>query len=168
MNFSAEMDPQIENARKPARPHQRKTGETDAVQHEIDAFFQGRGRRPRILIGGLIGGDGKRRMNEAATRFSRHGFDVDISPAHAAPRQLARMAMENDVHLVGLLSDGDAALELADALGDLSRGDIGIVVCARRPSDAGGDDLKIPRIDPDDADDVLRLLKEVMTTCPKI
>ncbi len=143
------------------------SAETDQIQREIDAFFQARGRRPRLLIGMPVGGNGRRRMNEAATRFARHGFDVDISPAHAAPRQLARMAMENDVHLVGLLSDGDAAIELTGALGDLSRGDIGIIVCARRTPEADGNGPEIPRIDPDDADDVLRLLKEVMTTCPK-
>ncbi|MBT8372945.1 MAG: cobalamin-dependent protein [Deltaproteobacteria bacterium] len=39
-----------------------------------------------------------------ATIFAETGFDVDISPLHQTPRRTARMAIENDVHVICFLS----------------------------------------------------------------
>lgn len=168
MNSSAQTPQRIDNGPSATRSRRPQAAANDAVQGEIHRFFETWGRRPRILIGRPNQDNGRRRANEAATRFARHGFDVDISPANIAPRQLARMAMENDVHLVCLLSDDDAARELAAALGDLSCEDIGIIACAPHPADAGGNGAQVSRIDPNKGEDILKLLKKVMTTCPKL
>ena len=62
------------------------------------------GRRPRILLT-KMGQDGHDRgIKVVATAFADFGFDVDISPMFQTPEEVARMAMENDVHVVGVSS----------------------------------------------------------------
>lgn len=172
MNSTAETAQKIPDNSTPARTGRRQTGTDDRIEQEINRFFRTRGRRPRIMLGRSSRGDQRRRVNQVAARFSRYGFDVDISPAQAAPEQLAQMAMENDVHIVCLLFDGTSARRFSNALMDLACDDIAVVVCAHHTLKRCGKDPQAPtaadRINPDDADDVLQLLKEVMTTCPKI
>jgi methylmalonyl-CoA mutase len=62
------------------------------------------GRRPRILLT-KMGQDGHDRgIKVVATAFADLGFDVDISPMFQTPEEAAKMAVENDVHLVGASS----------------------------------------------------------------
>ena len=62
------------------------------------------GRRPRILVT-KMGQDGHDRgIKVIATAFADLGFDVDISPMFQTPEEAARMAIENDVHVVGASS----------------------------------------------------------------
>lgn len=52
-----------------------------------------------------MGQDGHVRGSKVvATAFADFGFDVDISPMFQTPTEAARMAVENDVHVVGVSS----------------------------------------------------------------
>ena len=60
------------------------------------------GRRPRILVA-KMGQDGHDRGAKViATAFADLGFDVDVGPLFQTPREAARMAVENDVHVLGV------------------------------------------------------------------
>lgn len=76
----------------------------DAVRKRTDKFLEKEGRRPRILVT-KMGQDGHDRgVKIIATAYSDLGFDVDISPMFQTPAEAARMAVENDVHIVGVSS----------------------------------------------------------------
>jgi methylmalonyl-CoA mutase len=78
--------------------------EFDAIRERVDAFAKGEGRRPRILVAKL-GQDGHDRgMKVIATAFADFGFDVDIGPLFQVPTEVARQAIENDVHVIGISS----------------------------------------------------------------
>lgn len=74
------------------------------IDHKIEQFVKREGRRPRILVSSM----GKKRLDQdtrlLATLFAEKGFDVDISPLHQTSRGTARMAIENDVHIICFLS----------------------------------------------------------------
>ncbi|MCA9648116.1 MAG: methylmalonyl-CoA mutase, partial [Myxococcales bacterium] len=98
----------------------------------VDAFEAKEGRRPRILVA-KMGQDGHDRGQKViATAFADLGFDVDIGPLFQTPAEVARQAIENDVHVVGAssLAAGHLTLvpELRSELEKLGRGDILIVV----------------------------------------
>ena len=76
----------------------------DAIRKRTDRFMEQEGRRPRILLT-KMGQDGHDRgIKVVATAFADLGFDVDISPMFQTPEEAAKMAVENDVHLVGASS----------------------------------------------------------------
>jgi methylmalonyl-CoA mutase len=76
----------------------------EAVCKRTEQFQGKEGRRPRILVT-KIGQDGHDRgIKVIATGFADLGFDVDISPLFQTPAEVARMAVENDVHVVGVSS----------------------------------------------------------------
>jgi methylmalonyl-CoA mutase len=76
----------------------------EAVRKRTDEFMAKEGRRPRILVT-KMGQDGHDRgIKVIATAFADLGFDVDISPMFQTPEEAARMAIENDVHVVGASS----------------------------------------------------------------
>ena len=96
-----------------------------------DDFAVQEGRRPRILVA-KVGQDGHDRgARVIATGFADIGFDVDIGPLFQTPQEVARQAVENDVHIVGVssLAGGHKTLlpELIKALADLGRDDILVV-----------------------------------------
>lgn len=69
-----------------------------------DEFADKAGRRPRILVA-KMGQDGHDRGAKIiATAFADLGFDVDIGPLFQTPGEVAKQAMENDVHIVGVSS----------------------------------------------------------------
>ena len=69
----------------------------------VGVFEKNEGRRPRILIA-KMGQDGHDRGQKViATAFADLGFDVDIGPLFATPDEAARQAVENDVHIIGVL-----------------------------------------------------------------
>jgi methylmalonyl-CoA mutase len=97
-----------------------------------DALAELEGRRPRILVA-KVGQDGHDRGQKVvATAFADLGFDVDVGPMFTTPDEVARQAVENDVHVVGVSSLAAGHLTLVPglkkALEDLGRGDIMIVV----------------------------------------
>src|SRR5712692_8807068 len=76
----------------------------EQVQAQIEEFSASEGRRPRILVVKL-GQDGHDRGAKViATAFADLGFDVDVGPLFQTPEEVARDAVENDVHVVGVSS----------------------------------------------------------------
>ncbi len=95
-------------------------------------FEQEEGRRPRILVA-KMGQDGHDRGAKViATALADIGFDVDIGPLFQTPGEVARFAVESDVHVVGVssLAAGHKTLvpELIDELRKLGHEDIAVVV----------------------------------------
>ncbi len=75
-----------------------------ALRKRTENFEKTQGRRPRILVT-KMGQDGHDRgVKVIATAYADFGFDVDISPMFQTPEEAARMAVENDVHVVGVSS----------------------------------------------------------------
>ena len=69
-----------------------------------DEFAKQEGRRPRIMVA-KMGQDGHDRGAKViATSFADLGFDVDITPLFQTPEEVAKQAVENDVHVVGASS----------------------------------------------------------------
>ena len=74
------------------------------IKKIIEGFIDREGRRPRILVC-KMGQDGHDRgAKVVATAFADVGFDVDLSPMFSTPEEVARQAIENDVHIVGVSS----------------------------------------------------------------
>jgi len=75
-----------------------------SIRKRTNTFLEKEGRRPRMLVT-KMGQDGHDRGSKViATGFADIGFDVDISPMFQTPSEAARMAIENDVHVVGVSS----------------------------------------------------------------
>jgi methylmalonyl-CoA mutase len=90
------------------------------------------GRRPRILVA-KMGQDGHDRGAKIiATAFADLGFDVDLGPLFQIPEEVAKQAIENDVHVVGIssLAAGHKTLvpTLIKALKEAGREDILVIV----------------------------------------
>ncbi|MBA6412332.1 methylmalonyl-CoA mutase [Parahaliea sp. F7430] len=74
------------------------------ISMDIDKFIEQHGRRPRMLVC-KMGQDGHDRgAKVVATAFADVGFDIDLSPMFSTPEEVARQAIENDVHVVGASS----------------------------------------------------------------
>ncbi len=106
--------------------------EVATVRKMADEFEQREGRRPRILVA-KIGQDGHDRGAKViSTAFADMGFDVDIGPLFQTPDEVARQAVENDVHVVGIssLAAGHKTLlpQLVEELRKLGREDIMVVI----------------------------------------
>jgi len=103
-----------------------------AVRKRTDEFQEKQGRRPRILVT-KMGQDGHDRgIKVIATAFADLGFDVDIGPMFQTPEEAAQMAVENDVHIVGVssLAAGHKALvpQLVEFLKEKGGEEIKVVV----------------------------------------
>ncbi|MEM6735559.1 MAG: methylmalonyl-CoA mutase [Bacteroidota bacterium] len=101
------------------------------AQELSDKFEELDGRRPRIMIA-KMGQDGHDRGAKViATSFADLGFDVDIGPLFQTPQEVAKQAIENDVHVVGAssLAGGHITLipELVEDLKNMGRPDIRVV-----------------------------------------
>ena len=123
-----------QEARGPDSGDDGDADDIDYVRGRADDFAGRRGRRPRILVA-KVGQDGHDRGQKViATAFADLGFDVDVGPLFATPAEVARQAVEADVHVVGVssLAAGHLTLvpELRDELVQLGRADIAIVVGA--------------------------------------
>jgi methylmalonyl-CoA mutase len=104
----------------------------ESIRKRTDAFSEKHGRRPRILVT-KMGQDGHDRgIKVVATAYADLGFDVDISPMFQTPEEAAKMAIENDVHVVGVstLTAGHKTLvpQLIEALKKEGGKDIRVVV----------------------------------------
>ncbi|MER8504220.1 methylmalonyl-CoA mutase [Mesorhizobium sp. M0208] len=103
----------------------------DRLQDKIIAFEEKSGGKPRILVA-KMGQDGHDRGQKViATAFADLGFDVTVGPMFQTPDEIARLAVEHDVHIVGAssLAAGHLTLipELKHALKKLGRDDMLIV-----------------------------------------
>ena len=97
-----------------------------------DKFAFQEGRRPRIMIA-KMGQDGHDRgAKVVATGYADVGFDVDIGPLFQTPAEVAKQAIENDVHILGVssLAAGHKTLvpQVIEELKKLGREDILVVV----------------------------------------
>ena len=106
--------------------------EVAAVRKLADQFALREGRRPRIMVA-KIGQDGHDRGAKViATAFADMGFDVDIAPLFQTPAEVAKQAVENDVHVVGIssLAAGHKTLlpQLVVELAELGRDDMMVVI----------------------------------------
>ena len=102
-----------------------------AISKDIDSFVGQYGRRPRMLVC-KMGQDGHDRgAKVVATAFADVGFDIDLSPMFSTPEEVARQAIENDVHVVGVssLAAGHKTLvpHLVDELKKQGAGDIVVI-----------------------------------------
>ncbi|MFA8343986.1 MAG: methylmalonyl-CoA mutase [Rhodothermaceae bacterium] len=103
----------------------------DKAREMTDKFAEEEGRRPRILIA-KMGQDGHDRgAKVVATAYADMGFDVDVGPLFQTPEETAKMAVENDVHVVGMssLAAGHKTLlpQLVEELKKLGREDIVVI-----------------------------------------
>ena len=103
-----------------------------SLRQEIDAFAEVEGRRPRLLVA-KMGQDGHDRGAKViATAFADLGFDVDVGPLFQTPDEVARDAVEHDVHVIGVSTQAAAhktlVPELVDSLRAQEANDI-LVVC---------------------------------------
>ncbi|MGO4911403.1 methylmalonyl-CoA mutase [Leeuwenhoekiella sp. W20_SRS_FM14] len=97
-----------------------------------DRFAELEGRRPRIMIA-KMGQDGHDRgAKVVATGYADVGFDVDIGPLFQTPKEAAKQAVENDVHILGIssLAAGHKTLvpQVIQELKRLDREDIMVIV----------------------------------------
>ncbi|MFT3875616.1 MAG: methylmalonyl-CoA mutase [Propioniciclava sp.] len=109
-----------------------KTEATEATRALVEKFEEAEGRRPRILVA-KMGQDGHDRGQKViSTAFADLGFDVDVGPLFQTPEEVARQAIEADVHVVGASSLAAGHLTLVPALREelnkLGREDMLIVV----------------------------------------
>jgi len=103
-----------------------------ALQGDIEAFAKEEGRRPRILVA-KMGQDGHDRGAKViATAFADLGFDVDIGPLFQTPEEVAKDAIDADVHVIGVSSQaaGHKSLvpELIESLKKEKADDILVIV----------------------------------------
>ena len=115
--------------------YSKESGETSQIETTlklVEEFAEAEGRRPRILVA-KMGQDGHDRGQKViATAFADLGFDVDVGPLFQTPSEVARQAVEADVHVVGVSSLAAGHLTLVPALrrelDELGRDDMMIVV----------------------------------------
>jgi methylmalonyl-CoA mutase len=98
----------------------------------VEAFEASAGRRPRLMVA-KMGQDGHDRGAKViATAFADLGYDVDVAPLFQTPEEVAQMAVDADVHCVGVSSQAAGHKTLVPALIDelkaRGRSDI-IVIC---------------------------------------
>ena len=92
-----------------------------AAQQRSNAFLERTGRRPRMLVA-KMGQDGHDRgARVIASAFADMGFDVDIGPLFQTPEEVARQAIENDVHVCGISTLAGAHKTLVPQLIELLR-----------------------------------------------
>jgi methylmalonyl-CoA mutase len=112
--------------------------EWKSLRAEVDKFAEAHGRRPRMLVA-KIGQDGHDRGAKViATAFADLGFDVDVGTLFQTPDEVARQAIENDVHVIGVStqSGGHKTLvpQLIEDLKKQGAGDIVVTVGGIIPS----------------------------------
>ena len=86
------------------------------IKQKIEQFVKREGRRPRILVSNMGRKGHDHDTKQLAAFFAESGFDVDISPLLQTPRGTARMAIENDVHIICFLSTENRHKNLATDL----------------------------------------------------
>ena len=102
------------------------------LQERTEKFKKNTGRRPRILLTNIGKKADVRAVRIFALAYADAGFDVDISPVGMTYEVIARMAVENDVHVVGVSSSGSdqemLVSDLVRALEDQGANDIKVIL----------------------------------------
>ena len=95
--------------------------EFSAIRGEVETFAKEEGRRPRMLVA-KMGQDGHDRGAKViATAFADLGFDVDIGALFQTPDEVAKDAVDADVHVIGVSSQAAGHLTLVPLLIDALR-----------------------------------------------
>ena len=106
--------------------------EFDEALESVQSYAKENGRNPRILVA-KMGQDGHDRGAKViATGFADLGFDVDIGPLFATPTEVAKQAVDADVHIVGVSSQAAGHKTLVpELIEELKKADFGhvLVVC---------------------------------------
>ena len=145
----------------------------ERIRQRVVQFTLHVGRRPRVLVDHAGFGPRNQSINRIGSMLAMWGFDVDIGPRQQSPSQIARMAIENDVHMVILMGHGSIpqqrAEELTAALTRSGVSDILVAVfgnltpnpatIAGRPAPAGPSEPMI--FNPQSADDVIVMLDKL-------
>jgi methylmalonyl-CoA mutase len=101
------------------------------IEKRIDTIAQREGRRPRILLAHLESDQSDRWTKPLAASLAEFGFDVDIGPLNQAPLQTARLAIDNDVHIIcasiAEITNQPLVVQLAEALQAEGGADIRLV-----------------------------------------
>ncbi len=152
------------------------TEATEATRALVEKFEELEGRRPRILVA-KMGQDGHDRGQKViSTAYADLGFDVDVGPLFQTPEEVARQAVEADVHVVGVSSLAAGHLTLVPALREeldkLGRDDLMIIVGGVIPSqdfaelrEHGADAIYPPGTKiPESAHELLEILIERLET----
>ncbi|UCH21513.1 MAG: hypothetical protein JSU83_23960 [Deltaproteobacteria bacterium] len=79
-----------------------KSRQINLIRKRTSRFCDIRGRRPRILITRIHSKGSDRDVKTIATAFADMGCDVDINTTVQSPAAILRLALENDVHTVGI------------------------------------------------------------------
>ena len=108
-----------------------KDKDFEKARELANVFSEREGRRPRIMVA-KMGQDGHDRGAKViATSFADIGFDVDIGPLFQTPKEAAKQAVENDVHILGVssLAAGHKTLvpQVIEELKKLGRDDIMVI-----------------------------------------
>lgn len=103
----------------------------DRLKDKLEAFEKKSGAKPRILVA-KMGQDGHDRGQKViASAFADLGFDVTVGPMFQTPEEIAKLAVQHDVDIIGAssLAAGHLTLipELKEALRKLGHGDMLIV-----------------------------------------
>ncbi len=100
------------------------------AQELADIFAEQDGRRPRIMVAKM--GQDDQNSKIIATSYADIGFDVDIGPSFQSPTEVAKQAVENDIHILNIssLTTGHKTLvlEVIDALKAYEREDIMVII----------------------------------------
>jgi methylmalonyl-CoA mutase len=101
------------------------------IEKRIRSIDQQEGRRPRVLLVHLESDQFDRWTKPLASFLAEFGFDVDIGPGNQTPTQAARLAIDNDVHMMCVsIAEGmnqSLVIELAEALRDEGGSDIRLI-----------------------------------------
>ena len=101
------------------------------IEKRINTIVQQEGRRPRILLAPLESDQSERWTKPLAASLAEFGFDVDIGPANQAPLQVARLAIDNDVHMMCVsisdITNQPLVVQLTEALQAGSGADIRVI-----------------------------------------
>ena len=104
---------------------------TNQIEKRIRKIAQREGRRPRILLSHLESGQPDHWTKPLAASLAEFGFDVDIGPSKQAPLQTARLAIDNDVHVICTAivetTNQPLVVQLAEALQTEGGADIRLV-----------------------------------------
>jgi methylmalonyl-CoA mutase len=100
-----------------------------AIRARVEGFAEREGRRPRMLVA-KMGQDGHDRGAKViATAFADIGFDVEVGPLFQTPAEVARDAVDGDVHVIGVSTHAAGHKTLVpQLLGELRDRDAGEVL----------------------------------------
>jgi len=100
-----------------------KNDRIQLIKGRIDGFFGREGRRPRVLVVRIDPDSSSRGMKAIAAALADVGFDVDLHMPLQTPRDAARIAIDNDVHMIVMAEKTSKNLRLVSELRNALKGE---------------------------------------------